>query len=269
MTWADLHCHSQASDGSLSPRELVKMAKERGLRALSITDHDTTLAYAEAILAAEEEELLLGTGVEFSCVFEQQDIHLLGYDFDLLSPEIQALCKRHRVRRQHRNQKVIEKLSAYGMDISLEELEVREGTVGRPHIAQAMVQKGYVSSVRQAFHRYLGKGQCCYAQGESISVDETIDVIHFAQGKAFLAHPHLLPPSLSVDRLLQRPFDGIECWYAKFSEKIATYWIEIARRKGILMSGGSDFHGKGSIEASLGSQGISQDIFYQIFEHVK
>src|SRR3569832_1049192 len=152
IPWADIHTHSQASDGSYSPEDLVKHAKERGLFGLSITDHDTTAAYATAIPKAKELGIALGIGIEFSCVFEGNDIHLLGYDFELGSAEIQALCLRLKNRRLHRNLAMLEKLRDYKIDISLDDIKVHGDSVGRPHIAHVMVEKGYVTSIKEAFN---------------------------------------------------------------------------------------------------------------------
>jgi 3',5'-nucleoside bisphosphate phosphatase len=266
--WADLHCHTQASDGLLEPAQLAEMAKACGLKGLSITDHDTIAAYPDAIKAAKRLGLHLGAGIEFSCVFKEHDIHLLGYDFKLDSPAIEALCKRHQVRRHYRNVEMIEKLGLEGFDISEKEVE-EEGkgdTVGRPHIAQVMVKKKYVASIKEAFNRYLGEGKRCYARGDVVTVDETIDVIHNSGGKAFIAHPHLLFSTFPVEDLLTRPFDGIECRYGNLSKKQSAVWVTIAEKKGWLMSGGSDFHGLIKPDISLGCSGVEESTFFKIFE---
>ncbi len=272
IPWADIHTHSQASDGSLSPEELVRHAKKCGLFGLSITDHDTIAAYETATAAAREIGIKLGVGIEFSCVFEEHDVHLLGYDFDLASRDIQALCLRHKNRRSNRNLAMLEKLRAHQIDITIDDIKEHgyspSDSVGRPHIAHVMVQKGYVGSIKEAFNRYLAEGKCCYVRGESLSVDETIDTIHKARGKAFIAHPHLLASSFPIDRLLQKPFDGIECRYARLPQKSAEPWIEIARRKNWLMSGGSDFHGSVKPDLPLGCQGVDQATFERIFENI-
>lgn len=269
VPWADLHCHSQASDGTLTPADLVRLAKESGLHGLCITDHDTTAAYVEAIPIAQSIGLHLGAGVEFSCVFEGYDVHLLGYDFELSSIAIEALCQRHYRRRQDRNLKMLEKLREEGMDITSEELEAqgKGDSVGRLHIAQAMLEKKYVSSIKEAFHLYLGEGKRCYVRGDSLSVDETIEAIHSAHGKVFVAHPHLLASSFPIERLLEHPFDGIECFYSKTSKKSADRWAGIAYKNGWIMSGGSDFHGSVKPDIPLGCKGVDQSTFYQIFEH--
>lgn len=267
--FADIHTHTSASDGSYSPTDLVNLAKEIGLQGLSITDHDTTAAYDEAIPAAKKAGIKLGVGIEFSCVFEEFDVHLLGYDFDLKSPAIQDLCLRHKNRRKNRNLLMLEKLRENNIDISIEDIKEHGDSIGRPHIAHVMMQKGYVSSIKEAFNRYLGEGKLCYVRGESLSVDETIGTIHKARGKAFIAHPQLLLSSFPTQNLLQMPFDGIECWYARLSLKAAEPWVKIAREKNWLMSGGSDFHGSVKPDTPLGVQGVDEATFNLIFENLQ
>ncbi len=266
--WADIHTHTQASDGSFSPQDLVTHAKACGLFGLSITDHDTIAAYPEALAVAQKIDIKLGVGIEFSCVFEEHDVHLLGYDFDLKSQGIQELCLRHQKRRKNRNLMMLEKLRSEGIDISYDDIKGPGDSRGRPHIASVMVQKGYVTSIKEAFYRYLGEGKTCYVRGEGVTVSETIEIIHAAGGKAFIAHPHLLPSSFPIHLLLQEPFDGVECWYGTLSKKSAEPWVEIARQKQWLMSGGSDFHGSFKSDSRLGCKGVNEETFKQIFEMV-
>lgn len=265
--FADLHCHTNCSDGTFSPIELIQLAKKIGLKGLSITDHDTIDAYKIAVPAAKEAGLLLGTGVEFSCEFQGISLHLLGYDFDLKNPMVQQLCDRHRKRRESRNQAILQKLTEHGIPISYEELlaKTQGRTIGRPHIAQIMVEKGYVRNLREAFNHYIGEGRKCYAPGEPFTVEEAIDVLHTAGGKAFVAHPQLLPEEFPVEALLKLPFDGLECYYSRLFKKS---WVEIAQAKEWLMSGGSDFHGSVKPEIELGCSGVDQETFHRIFKKV-
>lgn len=269
MLKADLHCHSNCSDGSLTPQELVLLAKERGLWGLSITDHDTIEAYEKAIPAAKEEGIRLGTGVEFSCEHLGISIHLLGYDFLLTNAGIREFCARHQTRRKERNLAMLKQLNKKGVLIKEEELLLlgKGKTIGRPHIAQLMEKKGYVSSLREAFDKYLAEGKCCYVSGESFSLQETIDVIHQAGGKAFLAHPHLIPKTLSLKEVLRFPLDGIESYYSKMTGDQVKPWLALVQKKGLLFSGGSDFHGSAKPEVSLGASFVTKEIFEKIFEH--
>ncbi len=267
MFRADLHCHTTCSDGTLTPKELLLLAKEIGLSGISITDHDTIAAYTVASQIAQELGLKLGSGIEFSSLFRALSVHILGYDFDLKSPAIQKLCDRHQKRRRDRNKRILEKLSRLSMQIPEEELlSMQEGTVGRPHIAKLMVQKGYVSTIKQAFHLYIGDGRPCFDPGEEISSEETIDAIHQGGGKAFIAHPHFLKHTGKIKELLKLPFDGIECHYARFSSDEGKWWTKTVKEKGWLMSGGSDFHGSTKEYIPLGCSWVDEETFHRIFQ---
>lgn len=269
MFRADLHCHTIFSDGTMTPEQLLCLAKEIGLSAISITDHDTIEAYSQAPKIAKKLGILLGSGVEFSSVFQRMSVHILGYDFDLNHPAIAKLCARHEQRRTLRNKAILDHLARLGMPISEEELlSIGEKTVGRPHIAKLMVEKGYVSSIKEAFNLYIGDGKPCYESGEGISVQETLDVIHQGKGKAFIAHPHLLDHSRKIKELLKYPFDGIECHYAKFPPEQEKRWIQMAKERGLLISGGSDFHGAVKDYIQLGCSWVDEENFHKIFQHL-
>lgn len=263
---ADLHTHTTCSDGSLTPEELVVHAKEVGLSALCITDHDSIDAYPIAIPKAKEVGLILGAGVEFSSVFKEMSVHILGYDIILDHPGLLALCQRHKLRRTNRNRAILEKLNARGMKLSEEELLQRGLNLGRPHIAQLMIEKGYVATIKQAFQLYIGDDQSCFVRGEGISSEETIEIIHQAGGKAFLAHPHLMDHQSKIRELLKQPFDGIECHYARFLPTEEKRWIKMAKEKQMLISGGSDFHGAAKNYIPLGCSWVDEATFNTIFQ---
>lgn len=265
---ADLHCHTYFSDGTDSPEELITLAKKSGLAAISITDHDTILAYETAIPIAKEQGILLGVGAEFSSTYETFNVHILGYDFDLENQQIQNFCQKHKERRKLRNYRILEKLRKKQMPIPEEELEkMGMETLGRPHIAKLMVKHKFVASMQQAFDQYIGDGKSCYDAGEPFTVDETLEVIHQARGKAFLAHPHFLGEGEKVFKLLDKPFDGIECIYANCLPQQEKRWIKAAERRNLLISGGSDYHGKIKPNITLGCSWVGDEIFYKIFQH--
>lgn len=266
---ADLHCHTTCSDGSMTPKELVLHAKEVGLSGICITDHDSLAAYPEAIAACEEVGIWLGAGAEFSSVDEGKSVHVLGYDIDPEDGELKAFCKRHVERRRNRNRAIFEKLKQHQMPIDEEKLEqmlVRGHPVGRPHIALQMVEKGYVASVQEAFHLFLGDQKPCFERGAPITTDETLERIHQAGGKAFLAHPHFLKNSRLIGRLLSKPFDGIECYYSRLSKDQEEKWVRLAKNRNWLISGGSDFHGVIKPHIPLGCSWVDEATFDQIFE---
>jgi len=269
---ADMHSHTNCSDGMISPLELIELAKSQGLSALSITDHDSIQAYTqESFAKASSIGLHLCTGVEFSCQIKGVNIHILGYDFDIENKEIQELCAKHKTRRFERNRKILYKLRTQGILIEERELEEfkMDGVIGRPHIAALMVKKGIVSSVKEAFNKYLGDGKCCFDPGVCFSIVDTIKVIHKAGGKAFIAHPHLIKRSKILKEVLTLPFDGIECFYGIFSRRDNNKWLEIAKDKNWLICGGSDFHGDSKPQNRMGSSWIDQENFFKIYEKNK
>lgn len=254
---ADLHCHTTCSDGTLSPAELIDHAKKIGLSALSITDHDTTAAYPQALESARNAGIEMIAGIEFSCVWEGHSVHILGYGFDPAHATLQNLCLWHQNRRKKRYHKMLELLAQHGMPLEAEQRPL----LGRPHIAQAMVDKGYVDSIQEAFHKWIGENKPCFNREEWKSVEESIAVIHEAGGLAIIAHPHLIKNSHVLQALLQMPFDGIECYYARFPTKKNAMFLKIAKKKGWKITGGSDFHGSVKPKNPLGSSWVSRQLF--------
>lgn len=270
---ADLHCHSTFSDGSLTPLEIIQLAKEIGLSALSITDHDTVEAYKTAIPAAKEAGIILLSGIEFSATLTSVSVHILGYGFSPDDPSIQSLCNQHAERRYYRNKEILNLLKKHGMPVSEEELfaacppsiQARsKRSIGRPHIALAMMQKGYIKDVYDAFKKYLGEGKPCYAPGTSFDVQETLDAIHKARGLAIIAHPHLQKSNKIIKKLLEMDFDGIEGYYGNFSLAQQQKWVKLGMGKNWLITGGSDFHGATKPLVPLGSSWVDEEKFQAI-----
>ncbi|PJD93251.1 MAG: phosphatase [Parachlamydia sp.] len=266
---ADMHCHSLCSDGTFSPEKLVELAHQIGLKGLSITDHDSIEAYPEAQITAERLGICLLSGVEFSTEHLGVSIHVLAYGFALQHPLIAQFCARHLARRIERNQEILALLRKHRMPIKEEELSAisTRGTVGRPHIALAMVKQGYVKTLREAFKKYLGEGKSCYAPGKAFSVEETLEVIHQAKGLAVIAHPHLIDNNRILRSLLGMPFDGIECYYGRFPLQIHERWLDIAHKKQWLISGGSDFHGEIKPDIALGCSWVNEELFDKFFQY--
>lgn len=270
---ADLHCHTTMSDGSATPEEIIQIAKNEGLSGLSITDHDSVDAYSIVLDLAKKNGIEMITGVEFSAIQGDVTVHVLGYAFSHENPIIQAFCQKHHQRRAKRNRAILEKLEQHGMPVSEEEiLDNSQGpkkTIGRPHIALAMIKKGYIKSIYDAFNKFLGEGKKCYASGESFTVEETIDIIHQANGLAIIAHPHLLRNRPILDQLLAMPFDGLEGYYANFTPEKNKRWLRFAEKKGWLVTGGSDFHGSVKPQIKLGASTVSKEIFDVLQGHYR
>jgi len=263
---ADLHVHSHYSDGTATPKELMEEAKALGLGGLSITDHDSIAAYEEALALAKTYEMQVISGVEFSTLHEGESVHILGYSFSLQDPGILALCKRHKERRHKRNLQILANLEALGISLDRAQFSDIEKTWGRPHIAEALIQKGVVSSIQEAFDIYLAEGKKAYDPGESISAEETIAVIHQAGGFAILAHPHLIKKQRLVKSLLRLDFDGLEGYYARLPKKQEARWLALATERGWLITGGSDYHGTIKPYSKLGSSWVDEETFQLLYQ---
>lgn len=237
----DLHVHSSYSDGKYTPTELCQMAQAQGICAISITDHDSIDAYKEDLSSYQ-----VLPGVEFSSIYKSYRIHILGYAFNPGNPAIHAVCKKVRECRERRNAAMIEKLRQHGFDLTDEELnEEAKGVLGRCHIATLMAKKKYVKTPPDAFKKYIGEGKSCYVAGDRVAIDEIIDVIHAAKGFAVLAHPHLIASKSIVDHVLAHEFDGLEGYYSSATIIENHAWVKLAEKKGLIITGGSDFHAEG------------------------
>ncbi len=261
---ADLHSHTICSDGADHPLELIRLAKEAGLQGLSITDHDTIDAYTPELFAtAEELGIRLLPGIEISSEQDDSSVHILGYGFDLHSLGLKEFLVEMQKRRRERNLAILQKLALRKIIISEEELNAHatQRTIGRPHIAELMVKKGYVQTMRDAFSYYLREGASCYAPGIKYSPREVIEEIHKANGKAVLAHPHFLKKGSFLRKLLSLPFDGIECYYSLLVKALEIPWLKLAQERGFIATGGSDYHGQFKPNVPLGCSWVGEHTF--------
>lgn len=269
---ADLHCHTTCSDGTTSPGDIIKFAEDAGLQGLSITDHDTIAAYPEASLIAAESNISLIPGVEFSAVHRQKSVHILAYSFSVDSPIIKEFCQLHCHRRQERTQAIIKLLTQHGMPLTLDDFPSactsgKNSSIGRPHIAAALIKKGYVKTIQEAFSNYLKEGMPCFVPSSSISVEETLDIIHKAKGLAIIAHPHLIENVEVLHDLLKMGFDGIEGYYGRLPAASHERWLKIGMRKGWIITGGSDYHGFIKPNQPLGSSWVNYETFSILLNH--
>jgi predicted metal-dependent phosphoesterase TrpH len=261
---ADLHCHTTCSDGSDTPIELLQKAAELSLNGLSITDHDTIDAYTPELFAkAGELNIQILPGIEISSQFENTTVHILGYGIDIYEDVFHEFLREIAISRNERNRAILEKLSKKGMRISEEELAAYapKRTVGRPHIAELLMKKGYVPSVKDAFFLYLRESACCYVSGFKQTPREVIEKIHQAKGKAVLAHPHFFKKQTFVKKLLELPFDGLECYYSLLRKEVEAPWVKIAKEKKLIATGGSDYHGALKPQAPLGCSWVGKETF--------
>jgi predicted metal-dependent phosphoesterase TrpH len=254
---ADLHTHSTYSDGRLTPTELVERAVSKGLKALALTDHDCVDGIAEAQEAARRyPQFIFIPGVELSTDVPHGEVHMLGYFLDWQNPHLQGRLAHLRRSRLERGEKMLAKLKHLGIDISWQRVQeiAGDGAVGRPHIALAMLEAGHISSLDEAFERYLGRNGPAYAEREKITATEAVQLVTGASGLPILAHPRdiqnleALVVELKASNLI-----GIEVYYQDYDQQTIDRLLAVARQHDLLPLGGSDFHGIGSAhERDLG-----------------
>lgn len=247
MAGFDTHIHSTASDGGFSPAEVVTMAHERGLLGLALTDHDTVNGVAAAAAKAKELDITFIPGIELSAEMMDRDIHILGYWLDpeklMATGRLQHLAEA----RKQRAEEIAHRLHLLGMDIDLEEIkaEVGDNTIGRPHIALAMVKEGYVDNLRTAFNKWLGRGMPAYVPREKLMPVEAVHLILTAGGVPAIAHPGTGVPDDLIPRLIKEGVGGLEVYHPEHNHAMEQKYLRIARRYQIAALGGSDFHVKG------------------------
>ena len=275
----DLHIHSTASDGSLTPADIIDHAQKLELAAIAITDHDSVDGSKEALQIGIPPSLGFLTGVEISAAHPpffpgSGSFHILGYDIRLAHGDLnQTLNKLQDVRR-NRNPEIIRRLNKLGFHISLEEVkkEVKEGQLGRPHIAYAMMKKGFVASIDEAFDRYLGAGKPAYVDKYRIECEQAVKIIHDAGGVSVLAHPaHLnIENEQELETLLQKLKEiglaGIEVYYPGHSPRQIDQYKAMAKKYGFLMTGGTDFHGSIMPKIKMGSGTGDLFVPYTLYE---
>jgi predicted metal-dependent phosphoesterase TrpH len=254
---ADLHTHSTYSDGRLTPTDLIERAVSRGLEVFALTDHDCTDGIAEALEAAQKHpRLLFIPGIELSTDLPQEEVHVLGYFVDWRNPHFQGRLDHLRYSRLERSQKMLAKLKGLGIEVSWQRVKeiAGDGAVGRPHIALAMLEAGHISSLEEAFDRYLARNSPAYVEREKITPVEAVQLIIDASGLPVLAHPRDLQnlESLLVE-LKEAGLIGMEVYYQDYDQQAIERLLAIAHQHDLLPLGGSDFHGIGSArERDLG-----------------
>lgn len=271
----DLHVHSSCSDGTFTPKELVSLALEKGLKAMALTDHDTTDGVSEAVSAAQGTGLELIPGIELSTEYNKKDIHVLGLGIDHENHSFQEHLTRFRHSRDIRNEKLIHKLREHSIAITLEEMTDRfPGCVWtRAHFARFLYERGYVKEMWDAFDKYLGDQAPCFVPREKVTPCQAVRLIHEGGGLAILAHPllyHLSRDMLEtlVSELSDCGLDGIEALYSanRFSDESAMR--QLAGRYGLAVSGGSDFHGDNKPSIGLGSGKGNLNIPYELWKNL-
>ena len=248
----DLHAHTTASDGTLSPRELVSAAARRGVRVLAVTDHDSTDGLRDAFdEAAKHPPLTIVPGLEINCDAPGAagaEVHVLGYYVDHEAGWFQDFLREQRVERVARVHRIVARLAELGMPIDAAEVFaiVKEGSAGRPHVAQVMVQRGYVRSVREAFERYLHANGPANVPRKRLTPAEAVRIIRRAHGVPVFAHPGLADRDALIPELVEAGLMGIEAIYAEHSAAQTAHYKDVCRAHGLVATGGSDYHGERS-----------------------
>ncbi len=255
----DLHIHSNASDGHLSPEELVHKAVELGLTTIAITDHDSVDGVAPALAAAKSfPQLKVIPSVEISTDIPQGEVHILGYFIDCGNHELQTTLNRLRSSRRGRAQKMLAKLDELGIHIEWKRVQEIAGdsTIGRPHIAQAMLEKGYIASFQEAFNKYLGRDGPAYVERQKMTPVEAVSLILQASGLPVLAHPFTINPAINdlepiINELQTAGLIGMEAYCHNYTDDQINSLVRLARKYGLITTGGSDYHGIATMDGTM------------------
>jgi predicted metal-dependent phosphoesterase TrpH len=277
MGYVDLHLHTTASDGVRSPSNLVNYAKEKGLRAIAITDHDTIEGLEEAMAEGRRINFEVIPGIEISAEYSPGSMHLLGYFLDIHHPLLNERLVYLQKARAERNPKIVEELNRLGIKVTYEDVIKASGggQVGRPHFAQVLLERGYVRSIQEAFERFLKKGAPAYHDKFRFKAEEAIHFIQEANGVTVIGHPNTLGASGTseldalLSQLVKEGLKGIEVYYPEHSPaEVATYKF-LAEKYGLVMTGGTDYHGIEGNGLEVGVGRGNMKLPYSIVEALK
>ncbi|MCX5695569.1 MAG: PHP domain-containing protein [Candidatus Omnitrophica bacterium] len=267
MKSADLHLHTIFSDGTYTPEELVTAALKAGLAAIALVDHDTVSGVQPTIEAAKDSGIEVLPGVELSAEYNNQEIHILGYLVDFkkkfLLDKLEIL-KANRIERVH---KIIKKLNGLGIGLEAQKVFALagKGTVGRLHIGRALVKEGFCGSLFEVFQKYIGDNGPAYVCGFRFSPQEAIKFIKDSGGIPVLAHPYTLNNDELILEFVKSGLMGLEVYYPEHSQGTVNFYLDMAKKNGLLVTGGSDCHGKAKPEVRIGSLKVS----YELVEKLK
>ncbi|XEC96968.1 PHP domain-containing protein [Paenibacillus tarimensis] len=273
MNRADLHTHTTASDGMRTPTDVVRLAKKAGLAAVAITDHDTVAGVAEALQTGQQLGIEVVPGVEISTSEDGKDIHVLGYFTDLHDKRWLERLATLREGRESRNERIVGMLQGLGIEIAIDDVYKAAGkkaeaeSVGRPHIAEALLRKGVVGSISEAFDRYIGAGKPAFVSIPKVSPFEAIDWIREAGGTSVIAHPGLYGADPLIEALIRHGADGIEVYHSDHSEEDEERYLKLAHAHGMIITGGSDYHGERndvSYHGGIGNRTVDIGVIRQL-----
>jgi len=244
---ADLHIHTTYSDGKISPSEVINLAVSKGLKAISITDHDTIKGYLNGIELLKSEQLAIEliSGAEFTATYNDKDIHLLGYYFDPEHKELLKYLTACSIQRRRRMKRMIEWLNNNNIEIDFQEVQAisKHATLARPHLARLLVEKNYVANSMEAFQKYLVAAHKETRQDYFLDASSLISMVHRAGGAVVLAHPAKLFTLQELEEIRMLGIDGIECIHPSHSYQQHNYYVKWAQKYNLLQTGGSDYHG--------------------------
>lgn len=247
----DLHLHTSMSDGADAPADLVRRCADAGITTLAVADHDTTAAWPEAGAAADALGLEFVPAIEITAVLEGRDVHMLGYFPSRRVPDLEAFLREQRADRLRRVRAMADRLDVLGMPVPIDRVlaaaeQNPDWTIGRPQIAIAMVESGYVSSVAEAFERYLGLGGPAFVPRSGVTPPEVVELIGSVGGIPSLAHPGLLDRDEIIPSLILAGLPAIEVFHSDHDATTTARYLRMAERSGLLATGGSDYHGAAS-----------------------
>jgi predicted metal-dependent phosphoesterase TrpH len=269
--YIDLHTHSTASDGIYSPTELLRRAKDVGLRVLALTDHDTTDGIVEAAQAAAELDIDFIPGIEINTDVSGGEVHVLGYFIEYERPAFQTHIKVLRDARERRGQRMVELLNEQGVNISWDRVrEIAQGAVGRPHVAKALLEAGYVQTIGEAFDRYIGTGCFAYVPRYRLTPEDAVRLIASGNGLPVIAHPADQPGLDELRKwlpgLCEAGMIGLETYYGPYTPEQEQALLALANKYHLIPTGGTDFHGPGIHPTPLGGRYVPPEVVEQLKE---
>lgn len=244
--YVDLHMHTTASDSTSSPQEVLEHTLKVRLSAIAITDHDTLDGFLDIQKLNSNPDLEVLPAVELSANYKGEDLHIIGYLMDYRDQRLLDRMLEFKKAREKRGEKMVEKLNRMGIGISMEKVKAvaKDSVIGRPHLADALLQEKFTNTYDEAFIKYLGYSGPAYVAKKYLSPQEALDLIHEYKGVAVLAHPGILKKDNLIVDLVEMGLDGIEAYHSQHDYQLTNHYINLARKLGVIYSGGSDCHGK-------------------------
>ncbi|MCM0648566.1 PHP domain-containing protein [Clostridium swellfunianum] len=263
MQFTDLHIHSRYSDGMLWPEQIIKIAMKKGLKYLSITDHDTVNSQFSIDELSSRYKINIVPGLELSTEYKDREIHILAYFIDVEDTKLQVMLEKTRESRINRAKEIIHKLNSIGIDISYAEILQEGVSIGRPHIAKILVSKGYANTTKEAFHQYLMKDKPAYVDRFKVNYKDALKLISDCKGISVLAHPGEIYKGIQIEELLREfrvyGLKGIEVFHPSHTQKQTNDYYNLAKKYSLHITGGSDCHGAfADAEAMIGTYGIDE-----------